>query len=290
MSELIDFDRLERSLPELADRYQRGSPFPHIVLDDLVPATVIDAAYREFEAIDEEAWRKYIHVNERKYANTDATTWGPVLSGLAEAFGSDRFVAFLEALTGMEALEADMSLDGGGLHRTLAGGHLNVHADFTAHHTHQSWRRQVNLLLYLNREWQPAWGGSLELWSADMERCEAEVAPIGNRILLFTTSETAYHGHPEPLRCPPGVARQSMALYYFSEDTDPLIRSTDYRARPGDGIKSAAIYLDKQAVHAYDLLRRHTRVPEDSVSTWLGALDRFRPGRRRSGRDLPDDS
>jgi len=279
VNDLIDIERLERELPELVARYREASPFPHIVLDDVLRPDALEATYAEFDAIGEDTWRSYVHVNERKYANTDSSTWGPVLQDVTEALASERFVAFLGALTGFDGLIPDLTLDGGGLHRSLPGGHLNVHADFTAHHVHQNWRRRVNLLLYLNREWRPEWGGHLELWDTDMERCEATVAPRGNRMLLFTTAEDAYHGHPDPLACPPGTARQSLALYYFTEDPDPLIRSTNYRARPGDGLKRAAIYLDKQALHAYDVLKRRLRLSDDTTSRWLRTLDRFRPGR-----------
>jgi hypothetical protein len=152
-----------------------------------------------------------------------------------------------------------------------------VHADFTAHHTEETWQRRVNLLLYLNPRWDPEWGGELELWSTDMARCERTIAPVGNRVVLFSTGEDAYHGHPEPLRCPPGVARQSMALYYFTEERAPQVRSTTYRPRPADGLaSSAAIYLDTQALRAYDAAKRRLRLSDNLISSWLGRLDRFR--------------
>ncbi len=288
MNDLIDIERLERQLPELVASYRAAAPFPHIVLDDVLRPDALEAVYVEFDAIGEDTWRKYLHVNERKYANTDASTWGPVLQQVAEAFASERFLALLGALSGFDGLIPDLTLDGGGLHRSLGGGYLNVHADFTAHHVHQHWRRRVNLLLYLNRDWQPEWGGDLELWATDMDRCEAKVAPVGNRMLLFTTAEDAYHGHPDPLACPPGTARQSLALYYFTEDADAVVKSTNYRARPGDGMKSAAIYLDKQALHAYDVLKRRLRLSDDTTGRWLGTLDRIRPGRGRERRNRPD--
>jgi 2OG-Fe(II) oxygenase superfamily len=289
-TDLLDIERLERSLPDLEASYQSGSPFPHIVLDDVLLPDALERAYDEFEAIDDETWRKYLHVNERKYANTDPTTWGPVIEQIAQAFASERFVAFLERLTGLDDLLPDLSLDGGGLHRCLPGGYLNVHADFTAHHVHQTWHRRVNLLLYLNREWNQEWGGSLELWATDMSHCAQRVAPIGNRLLVFTTAEDSYHGHPEPLMCPPGVARQSLALYYFTEEKDPPVRSTNYRPRPGDGLKSAAIFLDKQVLHAYDVVKRRLRLSDESASRWLGALDRIRPSRGRARSERPGPS
>ena len=210
--ELIDLDRLEASLPELTERYRSAQPYPHIVLDDVVTPGALAAAYSEFDAVDDETWRGDLHVNERKYANTDPSTWGAALAGLAEAFWSERFVAFLSTLTGFDDLEADRGLDGGGLHRSLSGGYLNVHSDFTAHHLREGWRRRVNLLLYLNPRWDPEWGGDLELWATDMSHCVERVTPVGNRMLLFTTEDDSYHGHPDPLSCPPDVARQSLAL------------------------------------------------------------------------------
>ena len=60
----------------------------------------------------------------------------------------DRFRRFLEEVSGFDGLHADVTLDGGGVHRCYRDGFLNIHADFTAHHSVPDWRRRVNLLLY----------------------------------------------------------------------------------------------------------------------------------------------
>lgn len=277
--QLVRIEELEASLAELSTRYAAADPFPHIVLDDILQPEVIRRAYDEFTQIPDDAWTNYLHLNERKYAAKDVTTWGPTLQAVAAEFASDRFVAFLEALTGFTGLHADDVMDGGGLHRSLGGGFLNVHADFTAHHSKLTWRRRVNLLLYLNPVWDPAWGGLLQLWSKDMQHAVTRVAPEGNRLLIFTTDEHSYHGHPEPLQVPEGLARQSMALYYFTEEAHPLTRSTDYRARPGDGIRGAYIYLDKKALAGYDVVKRRLHLSDGAVSRTLGAFSRL--GRRK---------
>ncbi len=106
---------------------------------------------------------------------------------------------YLVELTGIEDLIPDWSMDGGGLHQTLRGGHLNIHADFSTHHTHENWARRVNILLYLNREWLDEWGGKLELWDRDMTACQERVTPAGNRMLVFTTSARQL---PRPPRRP----------------------------------------------------------------------------------------
>lgn len=270
-------DDLEGRLGELRAQYVSAQPYPHVVLDDVFDEGTLEQVLGEFAAIPADAWTNYLHLNERKFANTQPATWGPTLRSVAEAFASDRFLRFLEELTGFDGLHPDDVLDGGGLHRSLAGGFLNVHADFTAHHSKPRWRRRINLLLYLNPEWQPEWGGALQLWDADVQRCVTEVEPIANRVLLFTTDEHSFHGHPEALRFPDGVARQSLALYYFTEESHVQARSTNYRARPGDGLRGGLIWLDKKALQAYDIAKRHLGFGDGVVSRALGRLSRRRP-------------
>lgn len=278
--QLLCIEALEHDLPDLAARYAEASPFPHIVLDDVLQRDVLERVLADVEAVAGRDWTNYLHLNERKFANNAASTWGPDLRAVLEALSSDRFVHFLEELTGFTGLLPDPSLDGGGLHRSVAGGFLNVHADFTAHHSKSHWRRRVNLLLYLNPGWDPAWGGELELWARDMSRCVTAVAPVANRLLIFTTDEHAFHGHPTPLAAPPGTARQSLALYYFTDEEHPVAaRATNYRARPEDGARRALIWLDKLALRAYDVAKRRLRLSDGAASRMLGRLSRRRRDR-----------
>ena len=276
IDEILNLRAFEGRISTLQNEYQSAQPYGHIVLDDVLTAPTLEAAYRDFAGLDLTDWTNYLHVNERKFANRNRDTWGETLREIHDALSSPRFLEFLSQLTGIAALQPDPAMDGGGLHRTTRGAHLNIHADFTAHHTNQNWRRRVNLLLYLNREWEPEWGGELELWDRDVSACQAKVAPIGNRIFLFTTDEFSFHGHPEPLNFPEGIARQSLALYYFTHEEHPLVKSTNYRARPGDGIKRLTIYLDKQALALYDVEKRRFKLSDKAVSSLLGRFSRKR--------------
>jgi hypothetical protein len=277
---ILDLARLEEKLPKLRQEYAEARPFPHVVFDDFLPRQVIERAEREFPAVDDLSWMKLHHVNERKSANPDVATWKPTLQAVAAELISPRFVTFLSTLTSIDGLFADDAMEGGGLHQSMARGFLNVHADFTVHPLHQNWRRRVNLLLYLNNDWKEEYGGALELWSTDMKRCERRILPVANRAVIFTTDPDSFHGHPEPMRCPEGIARRSMALYYFTVDDSPFIRSTEYRARPGDGAKSALIYLDKQAVRFYDRAKRRLGISDQRINDTLKRLGSIR--RRRS--------
>ena len=123
------------------------------------------------------------------------------------------FLNFLENLTGITGLVSDPHLRGGGLHEIRRGGTLGVHADFNLHPRLKLYRR-LNLLIYLNKDWNEAWGGALELW--DGQRCVRAISPLFNRAVLFDTSNFSYHGHPHALDCPPDRSRKSVALYYYS--------------------------------------------------------------------------
>jgi hypothetical protein len=264
--------RLVADVAALHDRYVNAQPFPHIALDDALDPEVIRRAIAEFPDLDELQWKNYLHINERKYANMQIDTWGPTLQAIARYFMSPEFVGFVEQLTGITGLFADPALDGGGLHRSIAGGYLNVHADFTAHHMHRDWERRVNLLLYLNDDWQPEYGGDLEFWTRDMQRCVEKIAPIANRVVLFSTALESFHGHPEPLCTPQGVARKSLALYYFSENGNAPVRSTNYRSRPEDGWRKYLISADREALHLYDAMKRRLKLSDDGVSNMLGRI------------------
>jgi hypothetical protein len=275
-------DDLDRAVDSLRADYARASPYPHIVLDDVLPPGVFEAAVDEFPPVDDPTWDGYLHVNETKFANPRIEQWGPTLRNIADVLNGAQFVDFLRRLTDFESLRADPMMDGGGLHQTLPGGHLNVHTDFTAHHRFHTWRRRVNVLLYLNRDWSPEWGGALELWDADMQRCVTRVDPLGNRMLIFTTSSESFHGHPDPLRCPNDTARRSLALYYFTDEQRPLRRATRYRARPADRTRRFAIWADDRALGIYDWAKSRFGVTDHAAARILERVHRItrRPGRQ----------
>ena len=147
------------------------------------------------------------------------------------------FLQFLEQLTGIDGLIPDPYFGGGGLHQIERGGYLKVHADFNWHPKLRLDRR-LNLLLYLNKDWKEAYGGHLELWSRNMTRCVQRILPIFNRCVIFSTTDTSYHGHPDPLRCPPSITRKSLALYYYTngrpEQEQSAPHDTLFQERPGE--------------------------------------------------------
>lgn len=275
-TQVLDIDALRARLPELRSRFAEADPFPHVVLDDaLLPEAFAEAA-ASFPDVKDPFWKGYLHLNETKYGNSYPDTWSGPLQDVARALTSPAFVEFLSDLSGIPDLLPDWTMDGGGLHQTLRGGYLNIHTDFSTHHLHENWARRVNVLLYLNTEWDEAWGGQLELWDQRMTGRVGSVQPQGNRMLIFATSDKSLHGHPDPLVCPDGQARRSMALYYFTEDEAAVRHSTGYRARPEDGMKKVAIWADTQAVDLYDRAKRRFGWSDDRTQVLLAKLHRLK--------------
>jgi hypothetical protein len=211
----FDRTRLRGLAAERHAEYVSARPFEHIVLDDFVPESVLDEVLGEFPSAGEDGWMSYESENELKLASREDTQIGDATMHLLSEFNSAPFVDFLEALTGIEGLVPDPHLEGGGLHQIVPGGHLNVHVDFNQH-PRTGLTRRLNVLLYLNRDWREEYGGALELWSAEPRRCEQRILPVFNRLVVFSTTERSYHGHPQPLSCPEDRTRKSIALYYYS--------------------------------------------------------------------------
>jgi hypothetical protein len=183
---------------------------------------------------------------------------------------SERFLNWLSEISGIEGLLADPDLDGGGLHEMKPGGFLNMHTDFLSHTKRPHWRRELNLLLYVNQDWQEEWEGKLELWDDQMKIKAVEIVPVFNRCVIFRTSEKSYHGNPIALACPKGVTRKSLALYYFRDEGKPLkLQPTHYKARPNEPVlKHALVAIDRWLVRAYSILKRYTPM-NDRLLSWL---------------------
>ena len=248
LSDGLSMDAAEaRALGELlAEDYQRADPFPHIVIDGVLPAPLIDKLKANFpvERLASD------HVFEIGYAGHFKRQVMPEdCNGYARAFfhfmNSRPVLQFLEGLTGIEALLPDPYFSGGGFHETARGGKLGVHADFRINDQLHVQRR-LNLLIYLNETWKDEWKGQLELWDKSMSECRARVSPVWNRCVVFSTDADTWHGHPDELQTPDGVTRRSIALYYYTASRNVYNEvpnlSTIYQARPDDtkSIKSEA--------------------------------------------------
>jgi len=266
-------------LSRLKQQFQQNQPYPHVYLRNFLEADVAREMAAEFPGLATDAWTRYKHPNENKVGLAKRSLFPERLGEVVDELDSPAFVHWLSELTGIPNLLSDDMLEGGGLHQCGAGGFLNVHTDFSNHHYHKNWRRQVNLILYLNPDWEEQWGGALELWDREMRRCVVKIPPLFNDALIFRTDEISYHGFPDPVRCPRDESRKSLALYYYTvESVAPVkARSTNYRPRPEDGpLKSGMIWLDKKAVDLYSKAKARYGFSDQLASKILGFLSRKR--------------
>jgi hypothetical protein len=236
----FDPDYLAEIAERLRDSWKTADPFPHVVIEDFLPRWVIDQLLSEFPKVGEEHYDFYQEPNESrkgKAATTRVDQLGAFTRQLIGELNASPFINFLEDVTGIQHVIPDPHLMGGGTHQTQSGGLLKIHADF-------NWdprlrlHRRLNLILFLNDDWDESWGGHLELWSKDMSHCVKRVAPLMNRAVLFYVADDSNHGHPEPLKCPEDVTRKSLAMFYYTNGKPrrefALPHTTIYKRRPGE--------------------------------------------------------
>lgn len=224
----------------LADEYASAQPFKHVVIDSFLPDNVASRIAQDFPKPDVfpkpvSADAKYQPHKLGGLQRVNFRGVSPYIRHILLEFNSLAFLDFLETLTGIKGLIPDPHFDGGGLHQILPGGKLAVHADFNVDRRRGLYRR-INVLIYFNRDWKTTYGSALELWKPDMSGPDKLVFPVYNRCVIFNTTVDSYHGHPDPLACPQGVTRNSMAFYYYTHDWPAGVPNpyTAWRQRPGE--------------------------------------------------------
>lgn len=223
---------------KLSADYCFAEPFPHIVLDNFLPEPMIRQALDHFptEKLKSDIVFEIGYAGQYKRQILPEDCDGQVRA-MFNFFNSQPMIEFLEGLTAIDGLIPDSHFSGGGYHETARGGKLGIHADFRINdklHLH----RRLNVIIYLNENWPDEFGGHLELWDRKMTSKVHSVAPLFNRCVIFNTDADSYHGHPDPLTCPEGTKRRSIALYYYTASHAIHLEvpgnSTVYQARPTD--------------------------------------------------------
>ncbi|HEX7367898.1 MAG TPA: 2OG-Fe(II) oxygenase [Pelobium sp.] len=201
---------------QFAIQYQKAKPFPNISFDDFFDDDFLTNVLEEFPDLSKKDSITFNDSKQIKLAGKGESNFGEHTKKLMHFLNSEPFLHFLQILTGItEPLISDPYFFGGGQHEIKKGGLLKVHADFNKH-PQLKLDRRINVLVYLNKDWKPEYGGNFELWDKNMEKCETKILPIFNRMAIFSTTDFSYHGHPDALNCPEDRSRKSLALYYYS--------------------------------------------------------------------------
>ncbi len=220
----INVDLLRSRIKTLQKEFNAATPFRHIVIDNFLTNETAEALLNVYPKPESGVWNKTTYINQKKKLQNGNFENEPLFKSLFEYLNGDDFVKLVEELTGISHLQTDTNLFGAGMHQSLNGAFLDVHVDFNVHPETKLYRR-LNLLIFLNKDWKPEYGGELELWDMERKECFKKISPGFNRCVIFETNEKSFHGHPVPLTVPAGVTRKSLAVYYYTKDAPPEVKA-----------------------------------------------------------------
>ncbi|MGQ0799500.1 MAG: 2OG-Fe(II) oxygenase [Pseudomarimonas sp.] len=222
----------------LHQQFAQRQPFRHFVADGFFPAAFANDLLTQFPAFERGNARNEDGELGGKSTVERIRELGPTYMAVDDLVRSKGFLDWLSTATGIPDLLYDPWYFGGGTHENRHGQDLDPHVDFNRH-PENGWHRRLNLIVYLNPEWDDDWGGSLELHT-DPRRADNAirlVTPIFNRCVVFETTESSWHGFsridlPAEKR---ELSRKSIALYFYT------------RERPAEelGPTHSTIYVDR---------------------------------------------
>ncbi len=257
-----------------AQQFASAKPFRHVVIDNFLSPEYVARLDEEFPAFELGNARNENGDLGNKSTIEKIRALGPSFMALDDVIQSNEFLKLVGKLTSIDGLLYDPWYFGGGTHENRHGQDLDAHVDFNRHPI-ENWHRRLNLIVYLNHEWQDDWGGALELHSDPRSSDDhvVRVAPDFNRCVIFETTETSWHGFPE-IRLPADsrhVSRRSIALYFYSHERPQEeladTHSTIYVDRPlpqrfqpglvltGDDMQEIRILLARRDQHIQRLYR-----------------------------------
>ncbi|MAH99369.1 MAG: proline hydroxylase [Euryarchaeota archaeon] len=253
--------------------FLNNKPYPHIIIDNFLNEDIANNVLMSFELNDN--WTNCSLINNyKKYQLTNRNYMNESCNKIFDELGSSEFVKKVSELTGLRNIFLDTTLDGGGLHQIFNNGSLNVHTDFNSHTKNKTWRRVLNILIYLNKDWKTEYNGNLELWDKDVKNKIRSIEPIFNRCVIFKTDKLSFHGHPEKLNLPKNLSRKSLAAYYFIDEKKNLqLYSTNFVGRPKDTLfYKFLIWTDTFLNKIFSFLKRYKIVDDKFASKILNLL------------------
>ena len=237
---MIDLLQPQGEKSALARKFRDAEPFRHLVIDDfLAPRFCEELAegfpeFRDDKAINElgELGGKAAHSNLREL--------GEPYERFDDLMRSEQFLDLLGRWTGIPDLLYDPEYIGGGTHENRHGQELDTHVDFN-YHPATALHRRLNLILFLNREWDENWGGVLDFhrdpWQPDTDEI-LSFPPARNRCVVFETTEHSWHGFRKIVlpRDKRHITRRTIAVYFYTRERPPAEvgqdHSTVYVPRP----------------------------------------------------------
>ena len=213
--------QLQQQAGVLHHAYITAKPYPHLVIDDLFAPEILDRLVAEFPKTEERDWLIWDTQHELKTTSKGIDELSLFTQIFCLWLNSQEVIKTIEQITSLDNLVGDPLFHGAGLHEMYRGGWLEMHADYTKHFS-LPLMRKLNILIYLNRDWNVSWGGDLAMQNPGDRQSQISYPPLFNRTIIFPTTNKTFHGVPQPLACPINRSRQLLSIYYWSPIPMPL--------------------------------------------------------------------
>lgn len=210
-----------READALHAQFDAASPFRHIVIENFLAPPYAERLLAEFPAFERGNRMGDDGREGGKSTVERIRALGPSYRALDECIQSPQFLQLIGRITGVDAPIYDRFYLGGGTHENRQDQFLQAHIDFN-YHPSERWHRRLNLIVYLNPEWDESWGGNLELFRDPYQDAQPmhKIAPRMNRCVIFETTEHSWHGF-DRIALPTehaALSRRSVALYFYSKE------------------------------------------------------------------------
>jgi hypothetical protein len=208
---MIRFDYLEANKDKFREQFLTAKPFPHLGIDDFCDEAKLTELYNNIPNIETPS-ADYVFAKE-KYEKSKYWELGGVFKELYDDLTNKKFAELISYITN-EDVFIDNGFYGGGIHQGRKGSFLDMHADFNYHPLNEEWYRNLNLLVYINKDWKKEYGGELRLEDGRTgEKTEVDV-PF-NRLAIMHCRSYTLHGY-DPINFPEGKYRTSIAAYAYT--------------------------------------------------------------------------
>ena len=207
-------------------------PFPHTIIDNFLNEDILKKTLSSINSLKtKDAPQAYLGKKNESKKFAFNKKYGAFLGELFKELNSIEFIKAIEKLTGIDnIIKENTTLRGAGIHIIENKGYLQLHTDFNSYvDKGVKLDRRINLLIYMNPEWKPEYNGDLCLCDKEKNVCVKKIMPILNRCVIFNTTNKSVHGHPTPLKVPSKIRRQSIAVYYYTKNTN---NKTDFEGDP----------------------------------------------------------
>jgi hypothetical protein len=269
LNTIFDIETFRAHAETQAESYARATPFAHAILDGMLKVDPKEL----LESFPSPQWPHWQALGDtyqlKKFSCNDIARIPPLLAQIITEMSTPAFLRALEKMTGIARLLPDPYLTGGGLHMSCPGGVLAPHTDFHIYGALDLYRR-INVIVYLNEDWQESFGGCLELGEDDDKKV---IVPRFGRCVIFTTDDKSVHGFPKPVA--EDHWRKSIALYYYTakEATNFSGDTTTYWRRHGEQpgvqrkLRLAIFKLLMKASRLFSILA-HLSNPNQGMGGW----------------------